>query len=78
MTEIQQLAMREAAHYACAEGSKTTYAQEAELLGFLEDYVIITYPDVDAFQKHSYDYYVENGLTEEWDMDLYNGVQALK
>lgn len=79
MTEVQKLAMREAAHYACAEGSKTTYAQEAELIGFMEDYgMIITYPDVNAFQKHSYDYYVENGLTEEWDMDLYNGVQALK
>jgi len=79
MTDVQKLAMREAAHYACAEGSKTTYAQEAELIGFMEDYgMIITYPDVDAFQKASYDYYVENGLTEEWDMDLYNGVQALK
>jgi tripartite ATP-independent transporter DctP family solute receptor len=79
MSEVQQLAMREAAHYACEEGSKTTYAQEAELLGFMEDYgMIITNPDIEAFQKYSYEYYVENGLTESWDMDLYNRVQAMK
>jgi len=79
MTEQQQQWMHEAAHYACAEGSKTTYEQEAELLGFMKDYgMIITYPDVDAFQTHSYNYYVENGLTDDWDIDLYDRVQALK
>jgi hypothetical protein len=40
--------------------------------------MIITYPDVAAFQKHSFDYYQKNGLTAKWDMDLYNRVQALK
>lgn len=79
MSELQKLAMREAAAYACSEGSKTTYKQEAELLQFFKDYgMIITYPDIDAFQKHSFNYYVENGLTEKWDMDLYNRVQAMK
>jgi TRAP-type transport system periplasmic protein len=79
MTELQQLAMRQAAQYACSEGSKTTYEQEAELLDFFIDYgMIITYPDVEAFQEHSYNYYVENGLTDSWDMDLYNRVQTLK
>jgi len=79
MTDKQKQWMREAAAYACAEGSKTTYKQEEELLGFMKDYgMIITYPDVEAFQKHSFDYYQENGLTKEWDMDLYKRVQALK
>jgi tripartite ATP-independent transporter DctP family solute receptor len=79
MTEEQKEWMREAAQFACKEGSKTTYQQEAELLDFFKDYgMIITYPDVDAFQRHSYNYYVENGLTEDWDMDLYERVQALK
>jgi TRAP-type transport system periplasmic protein len=79
MTEQQQQWMSDAAQYACAEGSKTTYEQEAELLEFMEDYgLIITYPDIEAFQEHSYNYYVENDLTESWDMDLYNRVQALK
>jgi len=79
MTDQQKQWMREAAAYACAEGSETTYKQEEELVGFMKDYgMIITYPDVEAFQKHSFDYYQENGLTKEWDMDLYNRVQALK
>ena len=79
MTDQQKQWMREAAAYACAEGSKTTYKQEEELLDFFKDYgMIITYPDVEAFQKHSFKYYQDNGLTEEWDMDLYNRVQALK
>jgi len=79
LTEQQQKWMREAAQFACEAGSQTTYDQEAELIGFFEDYgMIITYPDVEAFQKHSLNYYKENGLTKEWNMDLYNRVQALK
>ena len=79
MTDQQKQWMREAAAYACKEGSKTTYKQEEELLKFFKDYgMIITYPDVAAFQKHSFDYYQKNGLTKEWNMDLYNRVQALK
>ncbi|KKK53169.1 hypothetical protein LCGC14_3097470 [marine sediment metagenome] len=79
MTDQQQQWMREAAQYACIEGSKTTYEQEKELIGFMKDYgMIITYPDVESFQKHSFNYYVENGLTDNWDMDLYDRVQALK
>jgi tripartite ATP-independent transporter DctP family solute receptor len=79
MTEQQQQWMREAAQYACEAGSQTTYDQEAELVGFMEDYgMIITYPDVEAFQAYSFNYYVENNLTDEWDMDLYDRVQELK
>jgi len=79
MTDKQKQWMREAAAYACSEGSKATYKQEDELLGFFKNYgMIITYPDVEAFQKHSFKYYQDNGLTQKWDMDLYNRVQALK
>ena len=79
MTEQQQQWMKEAAQYACQQGSAATYKQEAELLDFFKNYgMIITYPDVEAFQAHSLNYYKENGLTKDWDMDLYNRVQALK
>jgi tripartite ATP-independent transporter DctP family solute receptor len=79
MTEQQKQWMREAAAYACKAGSQATYDQESKLLGFMKDYgMIITYPDIDAFQTHSFNYYKENGLTKNWDMDLYNRVQALK
>ena len=79
MNDEQKQWMREAAVYACAQGSAATYQQEDELLDFFIDYgTIITYPDVEAFQAHSFDYYQENGLTDEWDMDLYDAVQAMK
>jgi TRAP-type transport system periplasmic protein len=79
MNDEQKQWMREAAAYACAQGSAATYEQEAELLDFFKDYgTIITYPDVAAFQAASYQYYVDNGLTDEWNMDLYNAVQDLK
>jgi TRAP-type C4-dicarboxylate transport system substrate-binding protein len=79
MSDQQKEWMREAAAYATAQGSAATYAQEEELLGFFEDYgMIITYPDVDAFQEYSFNYYVENGLTDDWDLDLYEAVQAMK
>mgnify|MGYP006296585213 CR=1 FL=1 len=79
MNDQQKAWMRAAAQTACEAGSQTTYDQEAELLDFFIDYgMIITYPDVEAFQEHSFNYYQENGLTEEWDLDLYNKVQALK
>jgi TRAP-type transport system periplasmic protein len=79
MTDQQKQWMREAAHYAGQAGSEVTYQQENELLDFFKDYgTIITYPDVEAFQTHSFNYYVENNLTDEWNMDLYDRVQALK
>lgn len=79
MSDQQKQWMREAAAYACEAGSQATYEQEAKLLGFMKDYgMMITEPDVNAFQKASFDYYQANGLTKDWNMDLYNRVQALK
>ena len=79
MNDQQKQWMREAAVYAGAQGSAETYKQEAELLDFFKNYgTIITYPNVNAFRAASYKYYVDNGLTNEWSMDLYNAVQALK
>ncbi len=78
MTAEQQKWMREAAQYACEQGNAATYKQENDLLGWLKNYgMIITVPDVKAFQKYSFDYYQKNNLTKDWDMDLYKRVQAL-
>jgi tripartite ATP-independent transporter DctP family solute receptor len=78
MTKQQQKWMHEAAQYACEQGIAATMKQEAEFLQFFKDYgMIITEPDVKAFQKNSFDYYQKNGLTKDWDMDLYSRVQAL-
>jgi TRAP-type C4-dicarboxylate transport system substrate-binding protein len=78
MTAKQQKWMIEAAQYACDQGNEATFKQENELLGWFKNYgMIITEPDIKAFQKYSLDYYKTNNLTKDWDMDLYNRVQAL-
>jgi TRAP-type C4-dicarboxylate transport system substrate-binding protein len=78
MTAKQQEWMHQAAQYACKEGNKATYKQESELLGKMKEYgMIITEPDIAAFQKYSLEYYKANNLTKDWDMNLYNRVQAL-
>jgi tripartite ATP-independent transporter DctP family solute receptor len=78
MTAKQQKWMIDAAQYACEQGNKATYAQEAELRGKMEALgVKFTEPDIKAFQQYSLDYYKKNNLTKDWDMDLYNRVQAL-
>ena len=79
MTPLQQQWMREAAQYACEQGSNVTFKQEAEILEFMKNYgMIITEPDINAFQQYSFKYYQDHGLTKDWDMDLYKKVQALK
>lgn len=79
MTDRQKQWMREAAQYGGSEGSKVTYRQEEELVSFFKDNgVTITYPDKEAFQAHSFRYFRENGLTKEWDLGLYERVQAVK
>jgi TRAP-type C4-dicarboxylate transport system substrate-binding protein len=79
MTDQQQQWMLEAARIAAEAGMEAVYKKEAELIDFFKDYgLIITYPDTEAFQAHSFKYYKENGLTEDWDLDLYNRVQAMK
>ena len=78
MTAQQKRWMIEAAQYACEQGSAATYAQEADLRGKMEALgVKFTEPDIKAFQKYSLEYYKANNLTKDWDMDLYNRVQAL-
>jgi len=78
MTEQQRKWMHEAAQVACEQGNATTFKQENELLEWFKKYgMIITDPDIKAFQKHSFDYYQKNNLTKAWDMDLYKRVQAL-
>lgn len=78
MTAQQKRWMIEAAQYACEQGSAETYKQEADLRSKMEALgVKFTEPDIKAFQKNSLEYYKANNLTKDWDMDLYNRVQAL-
>jgi tripartite ATP-independent transporter DctP family solute receptor len=69
-------------YQAIEEGRKacdeSNLKNEAELVEFFKgEGLIITEPDVDAFAKHSYEYFESKGLTKDWDMDLYNKIRAL-
>jgi tripartite ATP-independent transporter DctP family solute receptor len=78
MTKQQQKWMIEAAQYACEKGTADTIGKEAGNLKFFKDYgMIITEPDIKAFKEYSINYYKTNNLTKDWDMDLWNRVQAL-
>jgi len=78
MTEQQQEWMREAGLYSQEAFDEATLSMEEELIGIMEgEGLIIVYPDVDAFREYSHNYYVSNGLTSNWDMELYNKIQDM-
>jgi len=67
-----------AMHTAALAGDNASLTLESELIDFFEEQgLVITYPDKEAFAEYSHNYYVNNGLTESWDMELYDQVQAL-
>lgn len=78
LSEEQQGWIKEAMHTAVLAADKHSLDEESELISFFENEgLIITYPDVNAFAEYSHNYYVEHGLTEQWDMDAYERVQEM-
>lgn len=79
MTEAQQNAVREAMDYAREYNDKTRLESEASLIKFFEEQgMTITYPDLAEFrEKVQAAYAADAGQTADWDMELYNEIQAL-
>jgi len=78
LTDEQKAWAVEAAETAAAACDEVILKNEAELIAFFENEgLTITYPDVDAFSTYAHNYYVENNLTTDWDMDVYNQIQEL-
>ncbi len=78
LDEQQQGWIREAAAYGGAQGTKATIDGEAANLKIMTDYgLIVTEADIDAFAEYSHQYYIDNNLMEDWDMDLYNALVEL-
>ena len=79
LSEDLQAKVLEAAEYSAEVMSDIIISGEDKIYAEWEAQGIkIVDPDVDAFVEYSYNYYVENGLTETWDMDLYEKIQALE
>ena len=78
LTETQQMAVEDAVADTIAWNDAERLAEEEEMIKFFEDEgLTVTYPDIDEFKEKTTAYYFDNDLTENWDMDLYEEVQAL-
>jgi len=74
----QQGWIREAASYAGQKGTQATIDGEEANLKVMTDYgLIVTEADIDAFAEYSHQYYVDNNLMDDWDMDLYDALIKL-
>lgn len=79
MTEAQQEAVTEAMEYARDVNDTARLDREAELIKFFEEQgLTVTYPDINEFKEKVQAKYMENEeMIKDWDMDLYNEIQAM-
>lgn len=78
LTEAQQMAVEDAVADTIAWNDAERLAEEEEMIKFFEDEgLTVTYPDIDEFKEKTTAYYFDNDLTGNWDMDLYEEIQAL-
>ena len=79
MTEAQQEAVTEAMEYARDVNDTARLDREAELIKFFEEQgLTVTYPDINEFKEKVQAKYMENeDMIKDWDMDLYNEIQAM-
>lgn len=82
LSEIDQLIIRMAIEKARKFVAETNLKAEAELLDFFRDegLIIIEDPDKEAFAAYAKNSYATESkdISKDWDMDLYEEVQALK
>lgn len=78
MSEDQQKAVQEAMDYARETNDKERIDKEAELIEFFEgEGLTVTYPDINEFKEKVQAAYAENeSMIADWDMDLYDEIQA--
>lgn len=78
MSEAQQAAVAEAMDYARGVNDETRLGREAELIEFFEgEGLTVTYPSIDEFKEKVQAAYAANeSMIADWDMDLYNEIQA--
>lgn len=56
----------------------TNLQKESELVAFFEEQGLSIYEaDIPAFQEHVLNYYLENDISKDWDMDMYEKVNEI-
>ena len=79
LSDRQQTALREAAEYARNFTDTTNIAREAELIEYFEGQgLTVTHPSIDEFRQRVQEAYLNNAeMIAQWDMELYEQIQAL-
>lgn len=78
LTDEQKSWVEQAAEAGRKKTDEMNLTNEATLVEWFEEQgMVITYPDLAAFQEHAANYYKENGLMDSWDMDLYEALNEL-
>lgn len=82
LSEIDQLVILKAIEKARKFCDETNLKAEAELLDFFREQglIIIEDPDKEAFAAYAKNYYLTEGkeISKDWDMKLYEEIQAMK
>lgn len=75
MTEAQQAIVMEALEVGRDFCDSTNLQKESELVAFFEEQGVNVYDaDIAAFQEHVLNYYLENEISSDWDMEMYDKV----
>lgn len=75
MTEAQQAIVMEALEVGRDFCDSTNLQKESELVAFFEEQGVSVYDaDIAAFQEHVLSYYLENEISADWDMEMYDKV----
>lgn len=78
LTEAQQEIILEGVEAGREYCDSTNLQLEEDLVAFFEGEGVNVYEaDIDAFQEHVLNYYLENDISNDWDMDMYEKVQEI-
>ena len=78
LTEAQQQILIDGVEAGRAYCDETNLQKEAELVAFFEEQGLSIYEaDIPAFQEHVLDAYLNDSISDTWDMDVYDQIAAL-
>lgn len=78
LTDAQKEIILEAIEYGRDYCDSTNLQKESELVAFFEEQGVNVYEaDIAAFQEHVLNYYLNDDISADWDMDMYDKVAEL-
>jgi TRAP-type C4-dicarboxylate transport system substrate-binding protein len=78
LTEAQQDIILQGVEAGREYCDTTNLQKEEDLVAFFEEQGLSIYEaDIPAFQEHVLNYYLDNDISNDWDMDMYDKVAAI-